>query len=154
MSRIDRGTTEALMANLDDQLAGLHTAAIDARNGYREALKEAEGKGLSSLFTELVSLHEKQATELANILLKRGRTPDKDGSFMSLVHEAIMDVRGLFGGLGKSVLPGLIDGEKRNVAKYDEALKEPIEIQVEPVLMRQRSELNAMIGRMSEMKET
>jgi hypothetical protein len=33
-----------------------------------------------------------------------------------------MDVRSLFNGLDKSVLPGLIDGEKRNVATYDHVL--------------------------------
>ncbi len=42
---------------------------------------------------------------------------------MSVVHKTIMDVRSLFNGLDESVLPGLIDGEKRNVAKYDDALK-------------------------------
>jgi uncharacterized protein (TIGR02284 family) len=141
------------MSGLDDQLVSLHTAAIDARNGYREALKEAEGKGLSSLFAELANLHEKHASELATILVKRGRTPDKDGSFMSIVHETIMDVRGLFGALGPSVLSGLIDGEKRNVSKYDETLREPVDGQVEPVLMRERSELSAVIGRMTDMKQ-
>ena len=41
---------------------------------------------------------------------------------MTAVHKTIMDVRSMFDGLDESVLPGLIDGEKRNVAKYDAAL--------------------------------
>jgi hypothetical protein len=42
--------------------------------------------------------------------------PDENGFFMSVVHKTIIDVRSLFNGLDDSVLPGLIDGEKRNVA--------------------------------------
>ena len=42
---------------------------------------------------------------------------------MSVVHRTIMNVRSLFNGLDGSVLPGLIDGEKRNVDKYDDALQ-------------------------------
>ena len=49
---------------------------------------------------------------------------DEKGSFMTVIHETIMDVRSMFNGLDESVLPGLIDGEKRNVSKYDDALKE------------------------------
>jgi uncharacterized protein (TIGR02284 family) len=141
------------MSTFEDHLATLHTAAVDASNGYAEAVKAADGKGLSSLFAELQRLHDRHASELAQMLTKRGRTADKDGSFMSLVHETIMDVRGLVGGLGESVLPGLIDGEKRNIAKYDDALKEPGAAQDEPVLGRQRGELAAVVDRMSAMHQ-
>lgn len=140
------------MDSLTQSMATLHTAAIDARNGYREAMKEAEGKGLTPLFTELANLHEKHATELARLLTERGETADDDGSFMSLVHATIMDVRSLFGGLDESVIPGLIDGEQRNVAKYDDAMKEPIEGPVEQILGRQRAELSSSIERMSAIK--
>ncbi len=43
---------------------------------------------------------------------------------MTVIHETIMDVRSMFDGLDESVLPGLIDGEKRNVSKYDDALRD------------------------------
>jgi uncharacterized protein (TIGR02284 family) len=137
------------MSRLIDTLASLHTSAIDARNGYQEAIKDAEGKGLTPLFSELLGLHEKHAAQLAQLLAERGQTPNKDGSFMSTVHETIMDVRSLFGGLDESVIPGLIDGEQRNVKKYDEVLKEPGETVVWDILGRQRSELAAAIDKMS-----
>lgn len=105
-----------------DHLKSLHTRAIDARNGYREALKDADGKGMTPLFGDMIALHERNAAELAHELTKANETPDEKGSFMTVVHETIMDVRSLFNGLDESVLPGLIDGEKRNVAKYDDAL--------------------------------
>jgi uncharacterized protein (TIGR02284 family) len=136
------------MSNSIDKLAALHTAAIDARNGYREAEHEAQGKGLTPLFAELEALHQKHADELAQLLMARGQKADQNGSFMSVVHKTIMDVRALFGGLDESVIPGLIDGEQRNVAKYDQALKEPEVAEVQDVLGRQKGELSAQINRM------
>ena len=55
--------------------------------------------------------------------MKAGEKADDDGSFMTLVHETIMNVRSIFDGLDSSVLPGVIDGETCNVGKYDDALK-------------------------------
>ena len=107
-----------------DHLKSLHTSAIDARNGYHEALKDAEGKGMTPLFREMMALHDRNAEELARQLTTANGISDEQGSFMTLVHQTIMDIRSLFNGLDESVLPGLIDGEKRNVSKYDAALKD------------------------------
>ncbi|MDO9564070.1 MAG: DUF2383 domain-containing protein [Bradyrhizobium sp.] len=106
-----------------DQLKTLHTSAIDARNGYQEALKDAEGKGMSPLFREMIELHDGHARELARELTKANEMPDESGSFMSAVNKTIMDIRSLFNGLDESVLPGLIDGEKRNIKKYDDSFE-------------------------------
>jgi uncharacterized protein (TIGR02284 family) len=106
-----------------DHLKSLHTGAIDARNGYQEALKDADGKGMTPLFRDMMALHEAHCGELAHEIAKANERPDEKGSFMTAVHETIMDVRSLFNGLDESVLPGLIDGEKRNVSKYDKALE-------------------------------
>ena len=107
-----------------DHLKSLHTSAIDARNGYQEALKDAEGKGMTPLFRDMIALHERNAGELARQLTKANEIPDEKGSFMTLVHQTIMDVRSLFNGLDESILPGLIDGEKRNISKYHDVLKD------------------------------
>ena len=112
------------MSDHRDHLETLHTSAIDARNGYREALEDADKHGLTVLFEEMIALHERNADELAVELTRRGAKEDEDGSFMSAVHRTIMSIRGLFGALDESVLPGLIDGEVRNVEKYDDALRE------------------------------
>jgi uncharacterized protein (TIGR02284 family) len=136
-----------------DDLKSLHTAAIDARNGYREALEDAEGKGMTPLFSELVALHESHAAALARTLGAAGEKADDEGSFMTTVHKTIMDVRSLFNGLDASVLPGLIDGEKRNVAKYDKALRDgrpPAE--VASLLTSQRSALVQKILEMEAQK--
>jgi hypothetical protein len=83
---------------------------------------------------------------------KIGPRGDK-GSFMTLVHQTIMDVRSLFNGLDESVLPGLIDGEKRNASKYDDALqntKTPADIAA--LLTAQRGKLVQKIAVMDTQK--
>ena len=105
-----------------DHLKALHTSEIDARNGYEEALEDAEGRGLTPLFRDMFGLHESNAEELGRVLIEAGEKASPDGSFMSVIHRTIMNVRSLFDALGDGVLPGLIDGEKRNVEKYDKAL--------------------------------
>ena len=58
-----------------DHLKSLHTSAIDARNGYQEALKEADGKGMTPLFREMIALHERNAEELTRELTRANEIP-------------------------------------------------------------------------------
>jgi uncharacterized protein (TIGR02284 family) len=136
-----------------DHLKSLHTSAIDARNGYREALKNAEGKeaeskAMTALFRDMIALHDGHASELARELTKNNELADDEGSFMTTVHETIMDVRSMFDGLDESVLPGLIDGEKRHVSKYDAAIEMPPEARTNmtSLLTRQRDSLEQKIS--------
>lgn len=132
-----------------EYLKSLHTSAIDARNGYQEALEDADGKGLTPLFRDIIAVHERHAGELARELTKANEIPDDSGSFMTTVHKAIMDVRSLFNGLDESVLPGLIDGETRNVGKYDDALKETkAPVDIASLLTAQRDRLSHAISDM------
>ena len=52
-----------------------------------------------------------------------------------------MNVRSLFDALGDGVLSGLIDGEKRNLAKYDEALETALPAPVVDLLTAQRGKI-------------
>lgn len=135
-----------------DHLKSLHTAAIDARNGYQEALEDAEGRGLTPLFRDMIAVHDRHADELRAALAQAGQKPDDSGSFMSTVHRTIMSVRSLFDGLDESVLPGLIDGEERNVGKYDDALKLAFPSAVSGQLTKQRGELVEKIAAMKAQK--
>jgi uncharacterized protein (TIGR02284 family) len=139
------------MADHIDHMKSLHTTVIDARNGYEEALKDAEGKGLTSLFQEMIALHQSHADALAADLTRHGEKVDDKGSFMSTVHRTVISIRSLFGGLDESILPGLIDGEERVVGYYDEALSDcpPSET---ATLAKQRSALQAKITQMQALK--
>lgn len=138
---------------IKDHLKSLHTSAIDARNGYREALEDAEGKGMTPLFRDMMALHQSNAEELGRQLTKVNELPDEEGSFMTVVHKTIMDVRSLFNGLDESVLPGLIDGEKRNVSKYDDVLrKSKARPDIAALLTAQRDKISQKIAQMQTQK--
>jgi uncharacterized protein (TIGR02284 family) len=150
-----RGNVEWNMREeIIDHLMSLHTRAVDARNGYKEAVEDADENGLTSLFGDMICLHTRNADQLAQTLLAAGGVQDERGSFMSTIHRTIMNIRSLFGGLGQSVLPGLIDGEERNRSSYDEILKIPaLPPSVAGLLSAQRTDIEAAIERMKAMKE-
>ena len=134
---------------LSDHLKSLHTAAIDARNGYREALDDAGGKRMTPLFKEMIALHSAHADELRSELQKLGEEADQSGSFMTNVHRTIVSIRALFNGLDDSVLPGLIDGEERNVSHYNDVLNAPSASGDEKkLLVAERGGIEAAISRM------
>jgi len=137
------------MADRIDALKSLHTALIDSRKGYEEALEDAEGKGLTPLFREMVAMRVEHADQLAGLLTAAGEKVDGDGSFMALVHRAVISVRAAVTGLDESILPGLIDGEERIRGYYDDALKEarPSELDV---LKAQRRAVDRKIENMKQ----
>ena len=135
-------------------LKSLHTLSIDAKNGYVEAVKEAEAEGLSELFESMAELHARDERELAAILLHEGVETDGDGSLLTWVHKTIIDIRSLFGGLKESILPGLIDGETRILERYDAALADANVPLADAELLRlQRARLNDAVVRMRAMKQ-
>ena len=112
------------MAGHIDHMKSLHTTVVDARNGYEEALKDADGRGLTPLFQDMIALHQTHSEALAADLKRHGEEVDDSGSFLSTIHRTVISIRALFGGLDESVLPGLIDGEERLLEYYDEALSD------------------------------
>jgi uncharacterized protein (TIGR02284 family) len=110
------------MAEYVEALTKLHTVLIDSRNGYDEALRDADGGGLTPLFREMIALRDAHHHEIDAHLREAGEAPDESGSFMTAVHRTIFKIRSLMNGLDDSVLPGLIDGEERILNYYDEVL--------------------------------
>ena len=131
----------------------LHTHAIDARDGYRRALEDSPSPEIAGLLRKMGDLHDGHADELARVLVERGEKAEDDGSFMGLVHRTIMDIRSLFGALDASILPGLIDGEERNVKSYDSALEtSAADAEALAIVTRQGAALIAAIGEMKSAK--
>lgn len=132
-----------------DALTSLHTTLIDSRKGYEAAVENADGKGLGPLFRDMITLRGAHADEIAGILTSEGHKPSEDGSFMATVHWAVINVRALVTGLDESILPGLIDGEKRIVGYYDEAIAAAAgSTAAFPALERQRGHVLAKIAEM------
>lgn len=140
------------MAEHLDNLKNLHTILIDSKHGYEEALSDAEGRGMSQLFRDMIALRIKDAGEIASELATLGEKTDENGSFMTTVNRAIISLRSLFGGLDESILPGLIDGEQRIVKYYDSALETAGSSVDREILTRQRQNLLKVIADMESKK--
>lgn len=137
------------MSDYLDKVTALHTALVDSRNGYETALEHADGRGLGPLFLEMIALRNAAAGEIADTLAAEGHKPDESGSFMSAVHWAVMNMRALTTGLDESILPGLIDGEKRIVGYYDEAIAAaPTDAAMTGILRAQRATVEDKIAAM------
>jgi uncharacterized protein (TIGR02284 family) len=137
------------MADRADDLKSLHTALIDSRNGYQEALEDAGPRGLTTLFQQMIALRTQHSAALETYLVNLGEQPSEDGSFMSTVHRTVIGIRSLFGELDERILPGLIDGEERIRGYYDEAIETAGSGGAErQTLMTQRAELDEVIASM------
>ena len=141
------------MADYLEPLKSLHTTLIDSRNGYDEALSDAEGKGLSPLFRELIELHESHHAEIDTLLRAAGETPDENGSFLTTVHRIVFKIRSVTTGLDESVLSGLIDGEQRIASEYEDVLKSAPPAHVAAALNAQLVALRQKIVKMQAMQE-
>ena len=125
-------------------LAALHTALIDVRNGYEEAIRDAEQPELKTIFRRLKLVHEKAHTELHHLLLARGLTPDDGGSFIS--------VRSAVVGLNEEALSAFAEGEERIVDDYDKAIADNADdAQLVGLLEQQQTALQNEIGGMTVM---
>jgi uncharacterized protein (TIGR02284 family) len=135
-----------------DSLKKLHTDLVDNRNGYEEAVKDAE-LPLKAFFAEMVALKEKDHAELHGALTRLGEKPDEDGSLMSTVHKTVISVRAAVTGLGTSALSSFVMGEEQIVDAYDTALKDfASDPEIVATLTRQKATLLTKIAQMRQME--
>lgn len=137
------------MASARKILTALHTSLIDSRVGYEEALEDAGPKGLTDLFREMIALRTGHEVALKPAIEMMGEPVDDDGSFMATVHSTVISIRSLFNDLDEAILPGLIDGEKRILDSYDDAMKhQSIAAKTQSLLADQRAEVEEKIRSM------
>ena len=127
--------TRSTVSRREDKIVGLCRCAEKPPRraggqpgGLQRGVDGRRGQGSDGVVREFIDLRTRHHTELHEMLRDSGQTPDDSGSFMSTVHRTVIKVRSLFSGLDESVLPGLIDGEKRIVEYYEDVEKSsPIE---------------------------
>jgi uncharacterized protein (TIGR02284 family) len=139
------------MDNLVRKLTILHTSLIDARSGYEEGVKDAHGKGVAPLLSELSTIHGQDASAIAQHLNRLGAPVDEHGSWMGTFDRAVMKLTSLITELDDKVIPSLIDGEQRVLAHYDEAIAASSQANPEySVLIEQRDALRDRIAKLGE----
>lgn len=142
-----------MMRDAIDSLKQLHTDLIDAQKGYEEALADTKDASLMALFRDIITMRERHHAQIHGQLLQLNEKPDENGSFMASVHRAIISAEASLGGLGKRSLSGFIDGEKRILADYDDAIEafEEENASLSQLLLHQRGELDAKMADMERM---
>lgn len=134
-----------------DNLKNLHTILIDSRHGYEEALEDAGGRGLTGLFRDMIAMRTKDIAETSALIAARGGEAHSTGSIMTTVNKFIISIRSLFGDLDERILSGLINGERRIVTYYDDALQTSETATERETLERQRTKVQAVIAAMARM---
>lgn len=124
----------------------LKTAMDDATEGYEKMLEKAE-PAFKPTVSELLAHHRATSLDIAAVLQDRGIALDPHGSLMGAVHKTVVTVRSLLDDVDEDFIPGIVDGEKRNLEKFDAALTENA---ADPVLRatvgKHREELERLVN--------
>jgi uncharacterized protein (TIGR02284 family) len=132
-----------------ETLKKLHAALVDTEDGYEEALEEDGESEIGGFFRNMIALRQRDLTEIEQLLTARGEEVDDEGSFVSVIQRAVVDVRSSLTGLDKNALPSFIHGEETIVGYYDDAIEaSAAEPGIYETLTRQKRELENKIAEM------
>ncbi len=136
-----------------DALADLHTALIDALDGYDKAIEKSDAAETTALFRQMQGLHRSAHSDIHTVLGAHGLKPDDDGSFMGSVHKAVISVRAAFTGIDAGSLDAFASGEESILKKYDDAIAEEHDASIGAMLRGHREKLAGKIAEMHRMAE-
>ena len=123
----------------------LRVAMDDALEGYDKMLEKAE-PSFKPTVSELLAQHNAARRDIDALLRERGTAVDQDGSFMGAVHKTVVTLRSVVDDPDGDWIPGILDGEKRNLRKYDEAIAETAgEPALQASLLRHREVLQRWV---------
>lgn len=106
-----------------DKTLDLKVAMDDALEGYETMLEKAE-PSFKPTVTTLLEKHRSARDDIEALLRARGAEDGKDGSFMGAVHKTVVTVRSMVDDPDGDWIPGILDGEERNLDKFDAAIIE------------------------------
>jgi hypothetical protein len=106
-----------------EKTLALKVAMDDALEGYDKMLEKAEAT-FKPTVAALLEQHNAARRDLDTLLRERGTAVDQDGSFMGAVHKTVVTLRSVVDDPDGDWIPGILDGEERNLGKYDDAIAE------------------------------
>jgi uncharacterized protein (TIGR02284 family) len=110
----------------------------DGEQGFREAAQNLHNPSVKTLFSEIASERARFAEELKDQVQRLGGRAEEGGSASGALHRGWMNVKGTVSGHDdKSIIAEAERGEDVAVARYQEALREPLPAAVESVVSRQ-----------------
>jgi len=130
----------------DSQLYDLHTAVVDAREGYEKAIEDADDDTVRQLFESARDTHAEAHADIHGALVLRQGEVGSEGSFMGTVHKAVIAVRAAVTGIDEGALGAFADGETRIVDAYDKAIADEKDARVAEMLQRNREKTLGLIS--------
>lgn len=115
---------QATHADTVDALKTLQARLVDAANGYDEAARLSDKADVRAFLRRLSTEHRDEAATLSHLLLRRGEKPNEDGSWMTLVHDVVVNVRAMISGIDESSFHAVADGERSLRSLVEDALDE------------------------------
>jgi hypothetical protein len=106
---------------LPDALANLHTRTLDALAGYDTMVEKAE-PGFRPVAVRFRGVHARHAAAIAELLVREGREPDMDGSFMSAVNRAVVTMRAFLDAIDEDVMHQVRSGEQHVLNAFSDAI--------------------------------
>ena len=138
----------------NDNLASLHTAIIDAREGYGKAIEKAEDPSVLERLRAVDGVHEAAHADIHRMLASHGEKAGDDGSLMGSVHKAVVTARSAILGLDDASLDSFASGEENNLKAYDEAIGEMTDPAERAVLLRHRDALASEVSKLKRQAES
>lgn len=136
-----------------DGLQDVQTAVRDAITGYETMHGKAE-PSFKPLVAHILELHRRHDTELVAMLAATGEPSQMSGSWMSSVHQGVVTVRSWFDEIDHGLLPEVIDGERRLVEAYSDALIAEHPSWATKALERQRDAVAALVRELEQQTPT
>ncbi len=139
-----------LVNSADQPITAISTLATklkDRIEGYKMMRGKADPE-LVPVLDRLITLHEKNASEVLRMLDRLGGNPDNAGSMMSAVHVAMAHARDVAGALDLRTLDAIVPGERALIVVYDDAVGAVDDADLRRLLSRQREALRAHVDAM------
>tara|TARA_R100000935_G_C2809802_1_gene154443 strand:- start:102 stop:572 length:471 start_codon:yes stop_codon:yes gene_type:complete len=113
-------THKKLVQNLQELLVKNY----DAHKGFIKAFKEARNKDLKDHLKIRAFLHQRNATEIDNLIHSLNETPLEEGSTVGRFHRIWMDVMiAITGHDDKTILEECLRGQKATLHEYKDKIK-------------------------------
>jgi uncharacterized protein (TIGR02284 family) len=133
-------STTTSMSN-DDVISVLNNlieTCKDGEYGFRTCAEHATAQDLKSLFMNRASDCQRGASELQGLVARLGGTPDTTSSATGTLHRGWVSVVGTLTGYSdKTMLEECERGEDAALARYRDALKEPLPAEIQSVVQTQ-----------------
>lgn len=138
--------------DLTDTLKKLHVRLVDSKNGYDEGLKLTTDATVVAVLHPMIEMRVLHINQLDDALCKPGETRQEDGSWMTPVNEAIMNVRAAFDAMGPSVLEGVVTGEEQIADLYAKtAQKAGAQDEIRSLLVQQHADVVHQIRKVKDL---